>query len=73
MTGQFQSAANYYARNQQDSSRTQANPAIMHTPDGDKEPAVILSQGRGHFMLLNKQDAYRVAKQIADILTKYRS
>lgn len=52
------------------SELTHARAAILETPDGSKEPGVVIFRDRAVLTILTPEDATRVADQIIDAIER---
>ena len=69
----FHAARHHYEKNHRESIATNVRPAIIETPGGGKEAGVMIGNGSRVLVVLTTTDAYRIAKDIADILTHQRA
>lgn len=72
MIGKFTSRPEYYERDKQKAAGITAVEGELTRPDNTSEPAVTLFASKHIIAVLPIDQAYRIASDIADLLTEYR-
>ncbi|MGW9020187.1 hypothetical protein ACWGOE_01745 [Leucobacter chromiiresistens] len=69
----FRTDLRFYERNAQDAISANIRFAEIAAPLGDTEHGIAIMRGHKPSLILTEQQAYRIAKDIADHLTKLRT
>jgi hypothetical protein len=69
----FTSSPEHYNRNISESANYQAAAAVLTTPTGDRQPAVVLRNGAYIKAVMPIGDALRLANNIADALDAHNT
>lgn len=72
MTLPFRSSASYYQRNNAASHQIGVRPAVIETPNRMTEQGVAIMLAGKPLVIINRDAAFRVAKDMADIITNHR-
>lgn len=73
MTYPFRAHAQHYDKNHRESIAANVRPAIIEAPGGGEEAGVMVGIGGRVLLILTVNDAYRIATDIANILTDHRA
>lgn len=73
MTLPFRAARHNFDNNHRTSIGANVRPAVIEAPHGKEEPGVMIGNGDRVVFVLTRNDAYRIAKDIADVLTNQRA
>ncbi|SDQ52995.1 hypothetical protein [Leucobacter chromiiresistens] len=69
----FKTERHFYERNAQDAISANIRFAEIAAPHGDTEHGIAIMRGDKPSLILTEQQAFRIAKDIADHLTELRT
>lgn len=69
----FRTDLRFYDRNAQDAISANVRHANIAAPHGRHEHGIAIMRGSNPALILNEQQAYEIAKAIADRLTELRT
>lgn len=72
MTQPFRASRHHYENNNRNALAANVRTAVIEAPHGREETGIALSIGSRPALILNPDQAFRIATDIADILTEFR-